>query len=88
MYHLAADPAAVQNLALTTGADLKAWVLLIAGNVFIVILVVRSIGYYAKREWGELIGHILVAILIAGFVFATDTSVGLLKDLWGKVSGA
>lgn len=50
-----------QLAALTTGSDLKTWVLLIAGNVFIIILVIRAITYYAKREWGELIGHFLAA---------------------------
>lgn len=65
-----------------TGTDLKNWVLILAGNIFIIILVVRAVGYYAKREWGELIGHVLVAILIAGFIYANDATVTLLRNLW------
>ncbi len=79
MLQLAAD--------LTTGKDLKDWVILIAGNVFIVIMAVRAIGYYAKREWGELIGHLMAAVVIAGLVYAPDAAVSLFKGIWGKVAG-
>lgn len=74
-------------LALPTGAAFKDWVLVIAGNVFIVILVARAIGYYGKREWGELIMHVLVSVLIAGFVFANNLTISLLKEAWGLFSG-
>lgn len=72
---------------LTDASDLKDWVLLIAGNVFIIILVVRAIGYYAKREWGELIGHILIAVIVAGFIFTPNTAISLLRGIWEKVAG-
>ncbi|MFF3764637.1 hypothetical protein ACFYYR_11200 [Streptomyces sp. NPDC001922] len=77
--HLAAE--------LTDGSDLKKWILLIAGNVFIVILAVRGIGYYAKREWGELIGHLMAAVVIAGIVYAPNVAVDLFKGIWSKVAG-
>jgi hypothetical protein len=70
-----------------TGEDFKNWVLIIAGNVFIVILVVRAVGYFAKREWGELIGHILVAVLIAGFIYSTDTMLSLIKGVVHLIFG-
>ena len=76
------------NLALTSGAVLKVWVFLIAGNAFLIILAVRAIGHYAKREWGELIGHILAGVVVAGFVFATDTTKNMLVEIWNKVAGA
>ena len=47
-----------------TGADFKDWVLVIAGNIFIAILVLRAIGHYFKREWGELFGHIAAGVLV------------------------
>ncbi|CAM5453338.1 hypothetical protein SALBM311S_05304 [Streptomyces alboniger] len=75
------------NLALTSGADLKTWVFLIAGNIFLIILVVRAIGHYAKREWGELIGHVITGILVAGFVFATDTTKTMFVEIFNKVAG-
>ncbi|MFE9701699.1 hypothetical protein [Streptomyces sp. NRRL S-920] len=76
------------TLALTSGADLKTWVFLIAGNIFLIILVVRAIGHYAKREWGELIGHVITGILVAGFVFATDTTKTMFVEIFNKVAGA
>ncbi|MGI5353548.1 hypothetical protein ACQEU8_36050 [Streptomyces sp. CA-250714] len=76
------------NLALTSGADLKTWVFLIAGNIFLIVLVVRAIGHYAKREWGDLIGHIIAGVVVAGFVFATDTTKTMFVEIWNKVAGA
>ncbi|MFC8875587.1 hypothetical protein [Streptomyces ardesiacus] len=76
------------NLALTSGADLKTWVFLIAGNIFLIVLVVRSIGHYAKREWGDLIGHIIAGVVVAGFVFATETTKTMFVEIWNKVAGA
>lgn len=68
------------------GTDFKNWVLLIAGNLFIVVLVVRAVGYYAKREWGELLGHMCAGIVVAGLVYATDGSIGLLQNAWGLIA--
>jgi hypothetical protein len=70
-----------------TGTAIKDWVLVIAGNVFIIILVVRSVGYFAKKEWGDFIGHILVAVVIAGLIYATDTAITLFKGLAGLILG-
>jgi hypothetical protein len=70
------------------GAQLKDWILAIAGNIFIVILVVRAVGYYAKKEWGELVTHVLMAVIIAGFVYFTDGTIVVLKQIWNLLSGA
>ncbi|GHF44195.1 hypothetical protein GCM10010218_26890 [Streptomyces mashuensis] len=78
----------MQQLALTDGAALKSWVFLIAGNIFLIVLAVRAIGHYAKREWGELLGHFMAGVVVAGFVFAPDASKGMLTAIWNKVAGA
>lgn len=70
-----------------TGADFKDWVLIVAGNIFTVILVTRMIGYYAKKEWGELVGHLIVAVLIVGFIYFNPVAIGLLKSLWTMFTG-
>lgn len=70
-----------------TGADFKDWVLILAGNIFIVIFVIRSLGSYAKKEWGDLTVNILAGILIAGLVYANDTTISLLKQLWNLITG-
>lgn len=69
------------------GADFKDWVLGIAGNIFIVILVVRSVGYFAKKEWGELVGHLIVAVFLVALIWFTDPVINLLKAIWGLISG-
>ncbi|MEU8580536.1 hypothetical protein [Streptomyces abikoensis] len=76
------------QLALTTGAELQSWVLLVAGNIFLIVLAVRAIGHYAKREWGELLGHFVAGVVVAGFVFASDTSKAMLIAVWNKVAGS
>lgn len=67
-----------------TGANLKDWVLVIAGNIFIVILGVRAVTYYAKKEWGEMVGHLLAGVLVAACVYTPQTVVDLLKLAWTK----
>lgn len=66
---------------------IKNIVLALAGNVFIIIFVIRAVGAYAKREWGELVTNILAAILIAGFIYFNDSTINILKWIWGQVTG-
>lgn len=72
---------------MTTGAEFKDWVLILAGNIFIVVLVFRSIGAYTKRDWGELITNIVAGIIIAGLIYANDTTMNLLKSIWNLIAG-
>jgi hypothetical protein len=74
-------------LAAPTGAEFKDWVLVIAGNIFIIVFVGRALGFYAKREWGEFFLHIFGGIIVAGFVYANNTTINILKDLWGIFAG-
>ncbi|MGA5134479.1 hypothetical protein ACPCTO_32270 [Streptomyces olivoreticuli] len=73
--------------ALTSGVQLKDWVITVAGNVFLIILIVRGIGHYAKREWGGLITHVMAGVVVAGFVYASDVTKTVLVDVWTKVVG-
>lgn len=70
--------------ALTTGADLKTWVLQIAGNILIVAFVVRSLGAFLKNERGEFLSLFAAAVLVAGWIWFPDASVALLKAIWQK----
>lgn len=74
-------------LAAPTGVGFKDYVLVISGNIFIIIFVVRAIGYYGKREWGEMVAHVAVGIIIAGFVYANNTTMNMLKSLWNIFAG-
>lgn len=66
-----------------TGAGFKDWVLVILGNIFVVILAIRAVGYYARREWGEMTAHLLGGVLVAAIVYFPDQIVTLLKTVWG-----
>lgn len=70
-----------------TGAGLKDWVIIVAGNIFIVLFVVRTLGAFAKKEWGEMIVNVLVGVFVAGLVYSTDSTITILKNLWSLISG-
>ena len=74
--------------ALTTGADLKIWILAIAGNLFVVVLVVRGLGAFFKRDYGEMVTLFLSGVLLAGLIWFPDDAVSLLKAIWGKAVGS
>ncbi|MHA7957164.1 hypothetical protein ACX9I7_05325 [Streptomyces sp. L500] len=76
------------QLALTTGAELQTWVIMVAGNIFLIVLAVRAVGHYAKREWGELLGHFVAGVVVAGFVFSSGTAKTMLIAIWNKVAGS
>lgn len=73
---------------LTTGADLKNWILIVGGNVFIAILAVRAIGYFIKDDWGKMITLVVGAVFVGACVWAPDAVQGFLTGVWGKVSGS
>ncbi|MCF3100083.1 hypothetical protein [Streptomyces roseoverticillatus] len=75
------------EIALSNGDELKTWVIAVAGNIFLIVLAVRAIGHYAKREWGELLAHFMAGVVVAGFVYASDSTKGMLTAIWNKVAG-
>ncbi|MEU7107465.1 TcpD family membrane protein [Streptomyces sp. NPDC046215] len=76
------------EFALSNGAELKTWVIAVAGNIFLIVLAVRAIGHYAKREWGELLAHFIAGVVVAGFVYSPDSAKNMLTAIWAKVAGA
>lgn len=62
-------------------SGLKDWIIVLAGNIFIVILVVRALGAYAKRDWGDMVTNFVVAVVIGFLVYANDSAVALIKHL-------
>lgn len=69
------------------GMDIKDWVITIAGNIFIVILLFRVLAHYAKKEWGELLTNLLVAVFIAWIVYSNESFIAFLTFMWGKFAG-
>jgi hypothetical protein len=69
------------------GESIKNAVLILAGNVFIIIFIIRSVGAFAKREWGELVVNFLAGVIIVGLVYFTDSSVQVMKTIWSMIFG-
>lgn len=74
-------------MEVTDGSSLKDWVLVFAGNIFIVVLAIRAVGHYAKREWGELVTSLLAAVFIAGVIYANDQTMTILKNIFTMIFG-
>lgn len=72
---------------LPDGASIKDAVLALAGNIFIILFIVRTIGAFGKKEWGELIINILAGVLIAGLVYSNETTITLLRNIWNTFLG-
>ncbi|MFF6852751.1 hypothetical protein [Streptomyces antimycoticus] len=80
MYHLLAAP-------LTTGAELKDWILIITGNVFFAILAMRATGHFLKKEWGEMVTMGVAAVFVAAVIWYPDGVKDVLTGIWNKVAG-
>jgi hypothetical protein len=83
----ALQAADVLAATIPTGIAIKDAVLVLAGNVFIIIFIIRSVGSWAKKEWGELIVNMLAAVVIGGLVYFTADAVEMLKAVWTLVVG-
>ena len=65
-----------------TGNAFKTWALLLVGNVFLVVLAVRAVGSWMKKEWGEFVALIVGAVVVVGFVYFPDQTILLLQNIW------
>jgi hypothetical protein len=65
-----------------TGLAFRDWALVIAGNIFVIILAVRAIGYYARRNWSDMTAHVIGGVLVAGIIFFPDRVLTLLQNAW------
>ncbi|MGV9315206.1 TcpD family membrane protein [Streptomyces sp. NPDC003691] len=72
---------------LTTGAELKDWVLIVVGNLFAAFLAVRALGHFIKKEWGEMVTLLVAAVFVGAIVWAPEAVQDMLTGVWGKVSG-
>jgi hypothetical protein len=73
---------------LTTGADLKIWILVVLGNLFIAVAAIRFFGCWVKKDYGEMITLFVAAVLLVGFIWFPDSTIGVFKGIWSKVSGS
>ncbi|WP_236584346.1 hypothetical protein [Streptomyces sp. MBT53] len=87
-YRADATTGVVLAAGLTTGGELKDWVLLVAGNILTAIIAVRGVGHFMKKEWGEMVTMGVAAVFVGAYVWAPDTVQDVLTGIWGKVSGS
>lgn len=70
-----------------TGDQFTGWILAILGNIFIVILVIRCFGDWIRKDWGALVGDLVMGIIIAALVYFPTQFIGLLKGAWKLFTG-
>ncbi|MFJ3673663.1 hypothetical protein ACIPSE_45200 [Streptomyces sp. NPDC090106] len=83
------EVAAVAFLAadLTTGDELKDWILIVVGNLFSAFLAIRAFGHFVKKEWGEMVTMGVGAVFVAALVWFPDDAKDVLGAVWEKVMG-
>ncbi|MGN9821920.1 hypothetical protein ACTMUQ_42410 [Streptomyces sp. SD11] len=83
------EPSRLVELAapLTTGAELKDWILIVVGNLFAAFLAVRALGHFIKKEWGEMVTLAVAAVFVGAIVWAPDGVKDVLVGVWDKVAG-
>ncbi|PRZ39670.1 hypothetical protein CLV47_11834 [Antricoccus suffuscus] len=67
--------------------SLKNLVIKVLGTVLIIILLVRIMNAYAKRQWGEIVAEVIGVIVVGFFVWTPDTAIGLLQDITSSIFG-
>ncbi|MFE4497117.1 hypothetical protein ACFRKD_32195 [Streptomyces niveus] len=73
---------------LSTGSELRDWILIVVGNLFGAFFAVRAFGHFLKREWGEMVTLFVAAVFVGGAVWAPDVMEDVLIAVWDKVRGA
>ncbi|WIE70346.1 hypothetical protein [Curtobacterium sp. MCLR17_054] len=62
-------------------------ILKILGNIFLLVLAIRMFVAYLRKDFGEMVGELVVAVVIVGFIYFTDQTVGILKGIWNATIG-
>ena len=60
---------------------LKTTVLAVLGVAFLIVLVVRIFNHWTKSDWGKMVGEVVVAVVVAVFVFFPDTALAIIKNV-------
>ena len=70
---------------LPTGSWLKDWILIIAQNVFVVILAIGAVKAFGKKAWVAFITLAIAGVITAFFIYFPTEAVELLKKFGGKI---
>lgn len=66
------------NIDLSSTKDI---VLAAAGTIVVIILIVRIVVAYARKQWGELVTEIAGAAFVFWFCFFNEQAIDALKSL-------
>ncbi|MGW1976658.1 hypothetical protein [Streptomyces sp. NPDC001889] len=68
------------------GSSLASWIITIVGTLFGAVLAVRSLGHWARSEWGALVTHLIGAAIAAFAIFNTDKAIDVLSAIGDKIA--
>lgn len=66
-------------------AGLKDWALTGAGNIFVIILAVGGLYFWASDRHGKLAAYVLSGAVVAAIIFNYDTVFTFLTNLAGRI---
>lgn len=69
-----------------TGRSVVEWILSVVGAVFTVVLVMNMTAIFAKKDWGQMIGFIVAAIVCGWVILSPDTFIAFIKFVTQKIS--
>jgi hypothetical protein len=64
---------------------LKEWTLTSAGNIFVIILAIGGLYFWASDRHGKLAVYILSGAVVAAIIFNYDTVFTFLTNLAGRI---
>lgn len=70
---------------LPTGSWIKDWILIIAQNVFVVLLAIGAVKAFGKKAWVTFVTLAIAGAITAFFVYFPTEAVELLKKFGGKI---
>jgi len=67
--------------------SLKNALITILGSVVMIILLIRIVTAYGKKQYGEMITELLAVVFVAWFVFTPDSAQSTIKALAKMIFG-
>lgn len=66
---------------LPTGENVKTWIVQLAGNLLIVVLIVFAVKNFISQQWGAMIATLLGGAFVAWIIWFTDSFTAFLKAI-------
>lgn len=69
-------------------SGLQNTVVQVVASVIIIVLVVRLVGAYIRRGWGEMVAEVAFVLVIGWFVWFPDSAESALRSITGSITGS